>query len=702
LDTVLCPSCGGELAADSRYARLVVCGYCDSAIVLDEKTARVAGKMAVLAQTPTPLFVGGTGRVLDRAFSVLGRVRYGYAKGYWDEWYLLFDDGETGWISEDERNITLERLEPPGAWKGEFATVSPGDNLSVAGSMFHVDEKNIAECEGGEGQLPFAIVSGEKVPFLDLSNDEAFATVEFDTEGETRVFRGTRVDFDDLVMDQSAEEAGSNPQGVLRAERIGDDDRERRERIIRQAGRSLSIKCFHCGAPLQVASEAVESITCQYCSGELDLTLRRVDCANCGATVPVRGGREAHSVVCSHCHTQLDVRREEPHILASLVGLERPVTPFHIGQKCRFRGQDYEVSGHIRFVELEEGIRYISDEFLLFSKEVGYRWLIWENNHFSWCEELEKRPMGVRPERLVAGESFRFMRQDWRVFEVSRSLSAVEFVDGELPWVARIGDRSSYMDAACPPQLLSAEWTDEEQEWYIAEYVQREEVAEAFARDVNSFPPAIGVAPHQPFRRSRFRKEAAQLMLLASVFFFVMFGWALARRCPLVADFSVAPQAYADEYLTRAFTTTKADQLYEAEFSAPCDNSWIYLDVAVVNDREEAVLDFSSQISYYHGVEGGESWSEGSRADKAVFKLAEPGEYRLLMLGQAGRGEGAGDTIASGFPVAVKIREGVELARYYLILGCVCFAWAAFEWLAKKSFEAQRLANGDDDDDDDD
>ena len=97
-----CPSCGAELDMGSRFAHLVVCQFCDSALIKDEKVLRIAGKMAVLAQTPSLLYTGGQGSLEGKRFTVRGRVRYGYEAGYWDEWFLEFDDGTTRWISEDE------------------------------------------------------------------------------------------------------------------------------------------------------------------------------------------------------------------------------------------------------------------------------------------------------------------------------------------------------------------------------------------------------------------------------------------------------------------------------------------------------------------------------------------------------------------------------------------------------------------------
>ena len=93
-----CPSCGAAIEADEQYAQIVVCGSCQSTVVLDERAARLAGKMAVLAKPEGPLFVGATGDVGGIGFNVLGRIRYGWEQGFWDEWYLALEDGSDSWI----------------------------------------------------------------------------------------------------------------------------------------------------------------------------------------------------------------------------------------------------------------------------------------------------------------------------------------------------------------------------------------------------------------------------------------------------------------------------------------------------------------------------------------------------------------------------------------------------------------------------
>jgi len=218
----------------------------------------------------------------------------------------------------------------------------------------------------------------------------------------------------------------------------------------------------------------------------------------------------------------------------------------------------------------------------------------------------------------------------------------------------------------------------------------------------SDLPRAVGVAANQPSNASRFRRQSPWALGVFAVAFAILGVWAAGRRCDCTGDMTVAPAQYQGEFLTAPFTVHEAGALCKAVFEADVDNSWVYLDVAVVNAEEEVVLDFSSQMSYYHGSDSDGSWSEGSRKDAAVFKLAKPGAYRFLVTGQAGTGNAAGDTLRAGRPVRIRVFEGVVLARYFLVAACLCAALVALEIFRRAKFEAARWADVTDDDDDDD
>ncbi len=684
-----CPSCGGEIAADRRFAHLVVCDYCQSAVILDEKAARVAGKMAALMLPQGPLYVGGSGSLAGKPFRVLGRVRYGYRNGFWDEWYLARDDGQTFWIGEDESNFTLEVPERGDTDGIQFAETQPGQIVTLRGEQYHVDEKDVAECEGGEGQLPFAILTGERIPFLDLSSDGRFATIEFDLDGDTQIFLGRRINPLDIAMDIPREEAFQTAD-TLAVERSGDADR--RERIVRSGQRITTIKCQHCAAPLDIPRQGQNIVACPACAQEIDLSLRRVECPECQVTVTVRGGRDSKSAACPHCKTRMDISRSQPSVMAKLVSSDRPHIPVEIGQEVTLRGTRYHIVGFVRYTEQDDSGVWRTDEFLLYSKDTGYRWLILEDGHFSLSRELNERPRNIDPQTAAQKSRFKFLKHNWIVFETCHNNTQITWVEGELPWVAKVGDFNSYMDAIAPPFMLSAEWTETEAEWYMAEYLSPQEVASGLGKTIDELPARSGVAPNQPRRVTPFQKQSPWVMTAFAVAFLLLALQAFSQQGKRIANMHFSRDDYAQEYLTEPFEITSNRTLCRLELDGEVNNGWVYLDVALLNEQEQAVLDFSIDCSYYHGVEGGESWSEGGPDSSKTFRVDQAGTYRFLVLGDGGDG--------GTHAVTLSVFEGTAISRYYLILFGMTLMWPIISVIRKLSFEGRRWAPVLEDDDD--
>ena len=687
IQSMRCPSCGCQIDPDLRFAHMVVCGQCRSAIVLDEEALRLSGTMAVLAQTPGPLHVGGSGRLSDKHhFSVLGRVRYGYKQGFWDEWYIALRDGANAWIGEDENNFSLEMLSPDDSFEFDYLDIQPGQRIKLGEKTYHVDEKGVAVCEGGEGQLPFAISSGEHVPFVDLSCGKRFATIEFETDGATRVFLGKRLALAEIQMDSGARDAGAGwgGWGSSRAERAGADEAGGRERAIVRGDRTKALGCFACAAPLDVENGRDGQIDCGYCGAANDLSGGQITCQNCSVNIPVPSGSGVKSITCPGCRLCMDISGGEPSPLGKLLDKHKPPgIYFTLGQRCRFRGHSYVVAGIVRSKGREDDEFFLTTEYLLYSKEAGYRWLGQEMGHFSLGTEIDDRP-GIFP--TTWKRPFRFGGRVWKVF--AEGTTRIQWIDGQFPWVAKVGDQSGYRDAICPPYLLSQVSTENEQEYFQEEYLPAHEVAEGFGVSVEDLPRPVGVGANQPYVVSLFRKQARFVIGAFLVLSLILLGGACLRSGREIGAMRFSATDYAAEHLSPPFTVTTPNTVCRAAFFSPVRNQWVYLDAALVNSNDQAVLEFSTEMAYYHGVSGGESWSEGSQKDNVAFKVEEPGEYRLLVKGESSRGVG----------VTATIYQDVTLKRYWIILVCGFIAWLVGDWLHRVTFESRRWGVDDDDD----
>ena len=105
---IFCPSCGARHDIYNPGVITVVCDYCGTAVYWDEEKIETAGKQSILPEGFSRLYRGATGTLSQQRFFVLGRVRYSFGKGFWDEWYLEFNDGTLGWLIEDNHELSLE------------------------------------------------------------------------------------------------------------------------------------------------------------------------------------------------------------------------------------------------------------------------------------------------------------------------------------------------------------------------------------------------------------------------------------------------------------------------------------------------------------------------------------------------------------------------------------------------------------------
>ena len=95
-----CPACGGQVVFKSRASIYAVCSYCKSTLLRQDMELEKYGSVAEVQWDQPPLQIGTRGKYGFNPFEVIGRYRMAWAEGYWNEWYILFDDGRDGWLAE--------------------------------------------------------------------------------------------------------------------------------------------------------------------------------------------------------------------------------------------------------------------------------------------------------------------------------------------------------------------------------------------------------------------------------------------------------------------------------------------------------------------------------------------------------------------------------------------------------------------------
>jgi len=197
---ITCPSCGAGHDLYNPGIATIVCEYCGNAIYWDAEKVKSAGRQSILPEGFSRLYRGASGRLKNRPFFVMGRVRYSFGAGFWDEWFLEFSDGKIGWLTEDNHEFALEKRSTA-KHLPLFEKLSPGSRFTVKGITFVVEEIGHAECLGMEGDLPISARSGEQYAYADASSPDGkyCLGLEYD-QAPPVVYFGQWLKYEDLRM----------------------------------------------------------------------------------------------------------------------------------------------------------------------------------------------------------------------------------------------------------------------------------------------------------------------------------------------------------------------------------------------------------------------------------------------------------------------------------------------------------------------
>ena len=174
-----CTNCGAPLQFRSAYLAVKVCDYCRSTIVRRGEALENVGKAADVPEDVSPLQLGVQGHDGQLRFEVVGRVRWGYADGAWNEWCLSCTDGSYAWLGEASGRWMLLREAPTSVFGGEAVAhlasgmaVVPGMSATIGDLDYTVGDVQQVSCIGAEGELPYPTPIGTKAVSVDLQRGD--------------------------------------------------------------------------------------------------------------------------------------------------------------------------------------------------------------------------------------------------------------------------------------------------------------------------------------------------------------------------------------------------------------------------------------------------------------------------------------------------------------------------------------------------
>ncbi|MFZ6751095.1 DUF4178 domain-containing protein [Undibacterium sp. Ren11W] len=430
MQTVSCPGCGAAVVFRSHASVMAVCEYCKTTVLKDADSVKDFGKMSAVLEDYSPLQIGSSGVFGGRAFDVIGRIQLRYAAGMWNEWYLLFEDGSAAWLGDSSGQYTLTTEKTASNKLPAFADIVVAQTYEIAGLSYLAAEVRIADCIGGQGELPFKVGPGWQAKLADFRHGSNFLTLDYSDVVQAS---------DDSKVDQPALYIGKAVTlSELKFQLLRDED------VIKAS------------------------------AGKFRGKITSLNCPACGSNMDYLPGLTAN-VICSRCHSQLDSSGTVAQVLASADRMSKLNTTLELGAKATISANSYQIIG---LMKRKDDENTVWTEYLLYSARAGFLWLIETNQGWAKSQVLADWPLWYH------GESATLANKSYgKLYEYQ---AKVIYAAGAFNWRVVVGDSLKAIEFGNGIRKLAAEISADEITWSLSTPVAADQIRAWFGDNIKA------------------------------------------------------------------------------------------------------------------------------------------------------------------------------------------------------------------------
>ncbi|MBI3818828.1 MAG: DUF4178 domain-containing protein [Planctomycetes bacterium] len=630
-----CPGCGGKLTFTNAATIYVICKFCNSGSWRRDVDLELVGKVAIVSDIDSPFAIGSRGAIGGVSWLIVGQVQLDHGRGPWNEWCLAMGDGTWAWLAEAQGEYIITRAVGEDLDVPKYVELHAGRKINIkSNGTFIIAEVGSGVVTAALGELPVALEINKRFLYADVrGTGSRFGTLDYGSANECdTVYIGNVYSLTELGFD-----AASSP---------------RRENK-------------------QIAAV-------------------RFDCPNCGSSVDVRDPARAIRVGCGSCRALLDPRGEKITVLE--VAQQIAATPaLALGSVGKLRGEEYEIYAFLIRSTKSDGVRYPWREYLIRRRDGAYHWLVESNGHWSLV-----RPANIGDIVLDARDA---KLHDTKFVKFDSGKARVDLVLGEVYWEVAVGETVNYRDLISPPYIISIESSETEVTASQGSYVLPGEIFAAF-RPKNPLPEPVGpgVLQPNPFKPYKWRiLSIAAIFIIIVIFLDIFFHMRASNRVVYsgthparvaATENASAPAedaavVFSDEFEIDGDSTNFCMTLACTELN----NSWLAVDGSLVNSETGDVHNFSAETSYWYGVEGGETWSEGGFTDRVCIGPIPRGKYTLRLAPST-------DSKFENLRYTVEARVGVPSSGRPWIIILLILAGPLLFGIRSAMFEGARWSQG--------
>jgi uncharacterized Zn-finger protein len=561
-----CPSCGAPVEFTAGTAQVVVCGYCQTVVAKKGLNLEAHGKIGAIVDTDSPLQLNVEGRIGRDRYRLVGHLQKDHGAGPWDEWYVEFDDGRTGWLSESEGAFHL--MVADGAELGlALDDMPPGHRFSLRGHRLVVEERGHSRVVAAAGQLPNDVDPTAEGYYVDATGPKGvFVSLDYGTAtADPEVYVGRK----------------------LKLEELGIAPDQLRPRVKKVA-------------------------------------LQQARCTNCNGALELRAPDQTKRVACPYCGALLDASQGK---LAFLQLLEKPdhapIIP--LGARGKLDGADWICIGFLVRSCTVEGVRYPWEEYLLFNRARGFTWLMNSNGHWVYLKPVDAGEVAVAPgvAAHLEGKRYRAFSSVTAVTEAVLGefyweVQAGEYAQAEEyvapPYSVNVDTTDNEVT------YTLGEYLEPEQ---VREAFNLKEVPAGRYGIAPSQPNPNSSGP-------AWKWTGIWAAALLAIFLLVNVRAARetvlvqdVTLSPGAMSGTPAAMNFSEPFEIRKKGNVRA------ELQSEVSNSWLGVQGDLVNETTGETISFYEEVSYYAGSDSDGSWSEGDRKEEEFLSAVDPGRYVL-------------------------------------------------------------------------
>lgn len=381
---------------------MAVCEFCNASVLKDADSVKDIGKMSAVLEDFSPIQIGTSGVAGGRNFTVVGRLQLRYDAGMWNEWYLWFDDGVAAWLGDSSGQYTITTPRKVAASLPSFDSLVPGRTVAIGPNQCTVSDKRVAQCVGGQGELPFKVGEGYEARVVDFRFGPNFITLDYSDGEPPVVYSGVATTLEEMKCQ------------LLRED----------EQIKESAGKFR---------------------------GKLDA----LDCPSCGSNIKYIPGVTAN-LVCPACSAQLDAAGPEAQVLAAGERVAQVRPTLELGSTAKIGNIEYTIIGFMRRAD-DEGTEWT--EYLLYNAKAEFFWLVETDEGWSRAYVMSSWPdwASLNSDHAMLDKVSFSKQYDYQ--------ATVRFAAGAFNWRVAAGDQVQVYEFKNGQTSLAAELTPNELTW---------------------------------------------------------------------------------------------------------------------------------------------------------------------------------------------------------------------------------------------